>query len=65
MLLGGIPLALFGSVVNGVWLALVGGFLLSAATSAYPRRRERWTLAAPVSPAETDSPFPGYGRRGD
>ena len=65
MLLGGVPLALFGSVFNGVWLSLVGGFLLSAATSGYPRRRERWTAAAPVSPAERDSPFPGYGRQED
>lgn len=65
MLLGGVPLALFGSVFNGVWLSLVGGFLLSAATSGYPRRRERWTAAAPGSPSEPDSPFPGYGRRED
>ena len=65
LLLGGIPLALFGNMLNGVWLSLVGGFLLSAATSGYPRRPERRPAAAAIPLAERDSPFPGYGRSED
>jgi Zn-dependent protease len=37
MLLGGIGLAIFVDTVDGIWIALVGGFLFSVASSSYPR----------------------------
>jgi Zn-dependent protease len=37
MLAAGIALAIFVDTVDGIWIALVGGFLFSVASSSYPR----------------------------
>ena len=37
MLLGGILMAIFVGIVNGMWLAVVGAFLFGVASSSYPR----------------------------
>jgi hypothetical protein len=38
--LSGVPLGLFGDAIDGVWIALVGGFLFSVATASYPKSGE-------------------------
>ena len=35
--LAGVPMGLFVDVIDGIWIALVGGFLFSAATASYPK----------------------------
>ena len=37
MILAGILMAVFVDTVNGVWIALIGGFLFTVASSSYPR----------------------------
>ncbi len=37
MLAAGIGLAIFVDTVDGIWIALVGGFLFTVASSSYPR----------------------------
>ncbi len=41
MIGGGIYLAIRGNLVDGVWAAVIGAFLLSVATGSYPRQAER------------------------
>ncbi len=38
MIVGGVVFALRGSLVDGVWAAIIGAFLLSVATSSYPKQ---------------------------
>ena len=37
MILGGITWAITGNLINGLWAAIIGAFLLTTATAAYPR----------------------------
>lgn len=37
MIVGGIVYALRGNLVDGIWAAVIGAFLLSVATRSYPR----------------------------
>ena len=37
MLAGGIAMAIFVDVFDGIWIAFIGGFIMTVATSNYPR----------------------------
>ena len=39
-MLSGVPLGLFVDAIDGVWIALVGGFLFSVASASYPKAGE-------------------------
>ena len=41
MIAGGIYMAVRGNLVDGVWAAVIGAFLLSVATGSYPKQTER------------------------
>lgn len=44
--LSGVPLGLFVDAIDGVWMALVGGFLFSVATTSYPKSGQSETRNA-------------------